>query len=80
MTLINVRWGLPVNTLVVFCDCGEILYRPSNYSLVECPVCRRRELWHSVEPKPLSGPWSEPVMTNLVLTRDFDANKASRAR
>jgi hypothetical protein len=80
MTLINVYWTPRINMLVVFCDCGEILHRPSNYSMVQCPVCRRAQLWHDGDPKPKKGRWSEPVMTNLVLTRDFDPVKAERAK
>lgn len=72
MTLINVYWAWPVNILEVYCDCGQRLLRPSNYSLVECSWCGRRELWHSVEPKPEQGPWSEPVMANHVLTGPDD--------
>jgi len=40
---------------------------PSNYSVVVCLVCRKAELWHSVDPKPEEGPWSLPVMHNAVL-------------
>jgi hypothetical protein len=62
MRLVDAFWALPVNRLWVICDCGEILGHPSNVSLVTCPTCRRAEFWHGVDPKPSSGPWSEPVM------------------
>jgi hypothetical protein len=62
MRLVDVSWAQPVNRLVVRCDCAMEFIWPSNVSLAQCPVCRRAELWHSVDPRPESGPWSEPVM------------------
>jgi hypothetical protein len=64
--LVDVYWALPVNRLRVVCDCGSHIDTPSNFSLAICPRCRRAELWHSVDPRPVSGPWSEPVMENVV--------------
>jgi hypothetical protein len=66
MHLIDVYWSLPVNRIRVLCDCGRTLDHPTNVSLVVCPQCRRFELWHSIEPRPQSGPWSEPVMQHRV--------------
>jgi hypothetical protein len=51
-----------VNILAIICDCGVSFVWPSHVSLAECPGCQKRELWHDVEPKPATGPWSEPVM------------------
>jgi len=62
MLLTDVYWSLPVNRIRVLCDCGQLLDHPTNVSLVVCPECQRFELWHHVDPKPESGPWSEPVM------------------
>jgi hypothetical protein len=64
MRLVDARWALPVNRLTVVCDCGVTLDRPSNISLVQCPLCRRAELWHSVDPVVPGRMWSEPVMRN----------------
>jgi hypothetical protein len=69
MHLIGVRWGSPVNRLTVKCNCGLTIDWPANVSLVTCPRCRYAELWHSVDPKPASGPWSEPVMENRIRCR-----------
>jgi hypothetical protein len=80
MTLVDVRWGYPVNVITVLCDCGQTLYRPSNYSQVWCLACGRKEYWHSCDPKPKRGRWSGKVMANLVLTRDFDPVKAEAAK
>ena len=67
MILKDARWALPVNRLSVLCDCGAYLDHPSNVSLVICPLCRRYELWHSLNPgAPKGQPWSEPVMKNEV--------------
>lgn len=63
MKLLDVRWSLPVNKLIVLCDCGLLMEHPSNYSVVRCCHCNRQELWHAIEPKPQTGPWSLPVMT-----------------
>ena len=67
MTLMDVMWALPVNVISVVCDCGHGFIHPTNYSLARCPRCGRAELWHSVDPAPQSGPWSEPVMTRFAL-------------
>lgn len=67
MNIVHVRWSIPVNRLTVICDCGCSIDWPSNVSLVRCPRCGRQELWHDVDPKPQSGPWSEPVMRNGAL-------------
>lgn len=56
------------NVLIIRCDCGTKFAAPSDISLVKCPGCSCEELWHGVDPKPLSGEWSEPVMENLVKT------------
>ena len=65
MQLRDVRWASSVNRLTVACDCGAVLDHPSNVSLVVCPMCGRYELWHSVDPRPQEGPWSEPVMRQI---------------
>lgn len=67
MRLVDARWALPVNRLAVVCDCGVMLDHPSNVSLVTCPACGRAELWHSVDPRPNAGPWSEPVMQRAMV-------------
>lgn len=66
MTLIDVRWTTYVNLLTVQCDCRVIFEWPSNVSVVGCPLCGRRELWHSVDPRPEKGPWSLRVMKHKL--------------
>jgi hypothetical protein len=66
MTLLAVEAASPVNLLLVQCNCSLVFRWPSNISVVHCPLCARRELWHSVDPKPEKGPWSLPVMENKV--------------
>jgi hypothetical protein len=67
MKLVDVYWTPRVNRLVVTCDCGNAIDHPSNYSMVVCNVCRRAELWHSIDPVPPAGQqWSERVMENVV--------------
>jgi uncharacterized Zn finger protein (UPF0148 family) len=73
MRLIDVRWNSYVNMLTIACDrCAIVFVWPSNIGLVECPICRQGQLWHSVEPKPNTGPWSEPVMENCVRSFEVD--------
>jgi hypothetical protein len=60
MQLIDVYWTHHVNRLRVRCDCGVLLDRPSNVSLVECSNCGCQELWHGVDPA--EGIWAHPVM------------------
>jgi hypothetical protein len=62
MMLLDVYWSLPVNRLVIQCDCGITFDAASNYSVVRCPRRGKVELWHSVDPRASSGPWSLPVM------------------
>lgn len=52
----------PTNIVGVHCDCGVFFAWPSHISLATCPGCNRQDLWHAVDPRPESGPWSEPVM------------------
>jgi len=66
MLILDMRWALPVNVLTIQCDCKVILEHPSNYSVVVCPICGRKEMWHSVDPKPGQGPWSLPVMNSAI--------------
>jgi hypothetical protein len=53
---------LPVNLLAITCDCGVKFAWLSSVSLAQCPFCGKQELWHDVDPKPSSGPWSERAM------------------
>ena len=46
MKLIDVYWTNIINVLVIKCDCGKQFEYPSNYSLVECPNCKNKEVWH----------------------------------
>lgn len=46
MILIDVYWTNIINMLTIKCDCGETFNYPSNHSLVECPSCYNREIWH----------------------------------
>jgi hypothetical protein len=46
MYLNDVFWTKKVNILEIECDCGELFQYPSNYSLVECPKCKYKEVWH----------------------------------
>jgi len=46
MELINVHWTNVVNMLEIKCECGALFQYPSNYSLVECPNCKKKEVWH----------------------------------
>lgn len=46
MILKNVKWTYFVNVLCIKCDCGEEFEYPANYSLVECPKCKNKEVWH----------------------------------
>jgi predicted RNA-binding Zn-ribbon protein involved in translation (DUF1610 family) len=62
MILFDVIWQEDVNWLMIYCNCGIVLKRRSNYSAISCPMCGRVELWHSVQPKPADGPWSLPEM------------------
>lgn len=64
MILRDVVWSYTVNVLIVEC-CGGRFAWPSNISLVECPECGQRELWHEADPK--GGIWDQPVMQNSVL-------------
>jgi hypothetical protein len=66
MKLLDVEWALPVNLLLVHCDCTLLFRWPADISVVRCPLCGRKELWHSVDPKPEKGPWSLRVMENKV--------------
>jgi hypothetical protein len=66
MKLVDVMWSTPVNVISVVCDCSAGLIHPARISLVTCPYCGRQELWHAVDPKPASGPWSERVMDNEI--------------
>ena len=61
MILKDIAWALPVNVLVVECQCGVTFAWPSNFSLAECPICRARELWHTTDP-PWPGFEDCPVM------------------
>lgn len=54
--------GTITQVLAVKCDCGVHFAWPSHVSTAECPGCGRQELWHKVEPRPETGPWSAPVM------------------
>lgn len=77
--LIDVGWAWPVNVLAIVCEpCGVGFRWPSNVSLVKCPRCGVQELWHEVEPKPATGPWSEPVMMNLVNVISRPSNPGGR--
>lgn len=62
MKLIDAYWTPGVNHLWVACDCGALLNHPSKVSLCQCPKCGRAELWHGIDPRPASGPYSESVM------------------
>jgi DNA-directed RNA polymerase subunit RPC12/RpoP len=62
MKLIDAYWTPSFNRFLILCDCGAMLDHSSRVSLVICPTCGRRNLTHGVEPRPRSGPWSEPVM------------------
>jgi hypothetical protein len=66
MVLVDVLWSFPVNTLIVECACGITFFWPSNYSVVRCAKCNSQMLWHSVDPKLKSGPWSLPVMEHRL--------------
>ena len=55
-----------INFLAVSCECGCDFVWPTNVSLARCPQCQKEELWHSVDPKPKKGPWSEPEMENCL--------------
>jgi hypothetical protein len=46
MILYDVIWTTKVNVLLIKCDCGSDFEYPSNYSLVECPYCKNKEVWH----------------------------------
>jgi len=46
MELLDVYWTNNVNMLVINCDCGKQFDYPSNYSLIECPECGYKEIWH----------------------------------
>lgn len=62
MELVNVEWTQTVNKLTVKC-CGIEFHRPSNFSLVQCPICGKIEYWHG--PYPL---WDNryQIMKNMV--------------
>ena len=47
MRVINVTWTPEVNVLTVECDCKNIIYWPTNISLIQCPNCHNKEWWHS---------------------------------
>lgn len=66
MTLLDVEAAQPVNLLTIQCNCTLLFRWPSNISVVMCPLCGRRELWHSVDPQPEKGPWSLRVMEHKV--------------
>ena len=57
----DVRWTPVVNMLTVEC-CNSLFNWPTNISVVECPWCHRKELWHPVYPA--EGEWAYPVMEN----------------
>jgi len=46
MILKDVYWTSRCNALVIICDCEHKFDYPSNYSLVECPKCKNKEIWH----------------------------------
>lgn len=66
MTVIDAYWTPHVNHIRVVCDCGQLFDHQTRISLARCPRCGRAELWHGIYPKDDTGPWSEPVMQNLV--------------
>jgi hypothetical protein len=45
--LMDIDWAVPVNILVVECQCGVTFAWPSRVSLAECASCHARELWHT---------------------------------
>jgi hypothetical protein len=71
MTLVDVLWDAHSNVLVVEC-CGARFTAPAWRSPVRCPQCGVVELWHGVEPKPTTGPWSLPVMKRHILATQGD--------
>jgi len=62
MSVIDVQWTPHVNVLMIECDCGYCFVHLTCYSAAKCQRCGRMELWHSVEPRPIEGIWSLPVM------------------
>lgn len=61
---VSIPDGYPVNILAVLCDCGVRFAWQSRYSLVQCPNCGARALWHGD-----NAVWSavDAVMENAVV-------------
>ena len=61
MILRDVAWAEPTNILVVEC-CGTHFAWPSHVSCVQCPLCRKVQLWHGVGDVEKGDIWDLPVM------------------
>ena len=46
MIIKDVFWTSQVNVLLIICDCGYEFQYPCSYSVVECPKCKNKEIWH----------------------------------
>jgi len=67
MIVVDAIWSDPVNEIVLVCDCGTRFSWPSNFSLAECPSCRRAEWWFPMWPEP---PFSSYRTATIALEVD----------
>jgi Zn finger protein HypA/HybF involved in hydrogenase expression len=52
--LVDARWALPVNELVVRCECGRKFAHPVNRWRVRCPSCGRSEHIDAIRVQPIT--------------------------
>ncbi len=66
MRVVCAFWDEPVNGIYLDCSCGATIEHPTRISLVQCPKCWIRVLWHDVEPR--KGIWDFDVAELLLVS------------